>query len=842
MSEYQDGHQDRRNSDLILAQGEYALLQDGTNGQVQTLVGPYKHSIAGTDQLVKYVLSKNRFVPCQKSEAIQSCVSAREGQYVVLHNPTQDERDGGSIHPPKGRSDTVKLHQGRKVVLPGPVDFALFPGQAAEVLDGHQLRSNQYLVVRVYNEDEARKNWGSAVVKSAEGEKANAKKATGVSGQDLTIGQLINIKGTEVSYYIPPNGIEVVPDSSTGDLVREALTLQRLTYCILLGEDGEKRYVRGPAVVFPEPTEKFVEQNKSPKYKAIELNDNMGLYIKVISDYEENGKKYKAGDELFITGKEQRIYFMRAEHSLIRYGKDEMIHYSVAIPKGEARYVLNKETGEVKTVCGPLMYLPNPIKEVIVRRILDPRTCGLWFPGNQEALEANLQHMQDINLIDELDQDRDMESMIGSYSMAGLSDAVLRSSMEKSARDVYGSAAMHQERKASDAMTRNRNFTPPRSITLNTKYDGAVAINVWTGYAIQIVNRAGDRRVVEGPATVLLEYDETLEVLKMSTGKPKNTDNLLKTVYLRVKNNKISDIIHAQTSDLVDVEIKVSYTTNFEGDPEKWFDVENYVKFLCDHMRSILRNKIKRVGIEEFISNTTDIVRDTVLGAATEKGGRPGRTFEENGMRISDVDVLATNIGDARIGDLLVRNQHSVVEENLRLKNQEIALANARKLEVIERELLDLRSDTQQKRHEIEMKEFEAQARLRDVELTTEVASQDSLDEISTRKLVRRKAVNDQDIAVKQAETEIEVSAHERKMAAVTPDLIAALEANGEHQLATMLAQNLPQADGQLGALLGVSGFENLLSALHEGRSIRGNGSRIPAGRRASAKKQAATE
>lgn len=37
-----------------------------------------------------------------------------------------------------------------------------------------------------------------------------------------------------------------------------------------------------------------------------------GLYIKVIAPYDEGGKNYKVGDELFITGKDQMIYFPRA--------------------------------------------------------------------------------------------------------------------------------------------------------------------------------------------------------------------------------------------------------------------------------------------------------------------------------------------------------------------------------------------------------------------------------------------------------------------------------------------------------------------------------------------------
>lgn len=56
--------------------------------------------------------------------------------------------------------------------------------------------------------------------------------------------------------------------------MRNAVTLERLEYCILLDEDGNKRFIEGPDVVFPEPTERFVEKNGFRKFKAIELNES----------------------------------------------------------------------------------------------------------------------------------------------------------------------------------------------------------------------------------------------------------------------------------------------------------------------------------------------------------------------------------------------------------------------------------------------------------------------------------------------------------------------------------------------------------------------------------------
>jgi hypothetical protein len=69
-----------------------------------------------------------------------------------------------------------------------------------------------------------------------------------------------------------------------------------------------------------------------------------------------------------------------------------------------------------------------------------------------------------------------------------------------------------------------RRITQPRSITLETKYQGVPTAEIWTGYAVLVVSKSGKRRVVKGPMAVQLEYDESFEVLQLSTGKPKTTD------------------------------------------------------------------------------------------------------------------------------------------------------------------------------------------------------------------------------------------------------------------------------------------------------------------------------
>lgn len=397
-----------RDRDLIISQNQFATVLDKTKGIIGVCVGPFKTSLAGTDQPVRYDEEKREFVECDIQVAIKQFPVARDGSYLVLENPAKDDR-----HPKQGASGMEELDYGRKVNIRGPVTFPLWAGQIAKVIPGHNLKSNEYLLVRVYNEDEAIKNWTDAVIKPQSGvvnieekedkeekekkeendkksKKEQSKKEDDIQKEkpDLTTGKQLIIKGTEVSFYIPPTGIEVLPEID-GNFVRRAVTLERLEYCILLDEGGNKRYVKGPAVVFPEPTETFIVENTSKKFRAIELNEISGIYIKTIADYkDEDGKEHKVGDELFITGKERMIYYPREEHAIVKYGDQEK-HFAVAIPVGEARYVLNRLSGEIALKKGPCMFLADPRTEVIVRRVLDPKAAAIWFPGNEEAIEYN---------------------------------------------------------------------------------------------------------------------------------------------------------------------------------------------------------------------------------------------------------------------------------------------------------------------------------------------------------------------------------------------------------------------------------------------------------------------
>lgn len=770
-----------RDSDLVLPPQTFAYVLDSTKGKVSVGVGPFKSSLSNTDKLVIWNPNVRKFTEVNNAEqAIQVFASAGEGEYIVLENPA--ESNG---HPGSGtNADAATLEHGRKVNIPGPVSFALWPGQVAQAIEGHHLRHNQYLIVRVYDPEQARQNWSDAVV-APQGEA----EVDIVSTRDFAMGQLIVIKGTDVSFYIPPTGIEVVREAGSG-FVREAVTLEQLEYCILLDENGEKRFVKGPDVVFPSPTETFVQQTTENglqrKFRAIELNPHSGIFVKVVDEYEENGETFPVGRELFITGETDPIYFPRAEHSIIKYG-DKTVHHAVAIPEGEGRYVLDRDTGEVNLVSGPKMFLPDPRTEVVVLRILDPHVVQLLYPGNSEAEAVNSRRAE---LSGRLGPEEHLTQDISASAIAtAAAYSTVRGAQYKGI-DTPG-----------ETMRRGTSFTPPRSIVLDTKYEGAVTVNVWPGYAILVTDKSDHRRVEIGPKAVLLEYDESLMPLTLSTGRPKDDKNLLRTAYLRVINNQVSDRVEVETSDLVVVTIDIGYRVNFVGDTQadqqKWFAIENYVKVLTDHCRSRLRNVAKRHSIDDFYGNPIDIIRDALLGASMD-GEREGMSFAENGMKLYDVEVLSVAINDPSVSSLLLNAQQEALRSTIELSLAEARSERLEKLEELKRQDAANQEQTRVTMAGHVLADVERQ-RARQLELIT-TEQEAAVASAMVNDLRRKEAEEDErqelEFAQQRQELEIqrlkdETESYLARLGGIDEGLITAIQNLGDKNFVTQLTEAL---------------------------------------------------
>lgn len=790
-------------SEFILAAGEYGFYIDKSKGIVSVLVGPYQKSLTvNTESPMVYDARADRLIVTHVGQAQLRFPNAKQGQYIVLHNPAEENR-----HPAKGSSAAVDLQMGQKIIVPGPVEFPLWPMQRAEIIDGHQLRTDQYLIVQVYDETEAEKNKGQGFTK-------RVKKSKGVAGQkpeqtlpDLTaaqasdnqypttVGHSFIVKGTDVAFYIPPTGYEVVPEEKDGrtEFVRTAVSLERLEYCSLLDENGNRRIEIGPQVVFPEPTENFVSYDKGNlKFPAVELDATKGLHIKVTEDYTEgegeNKKEFKRGEEYFITGKEQLIYFPRAEHAIVSYG-GTFLHHGIAIPSGEGRYVQKRKEGNVELIEGPRTYLPNPIDEIVVRRVLTEKEAQLIYPGNSTVAAANqkLRQSADVARGEPL---RAMSSLVGDpYTMR----------RSTSAAETFAGAGLSMlDREVSNSA---------RTITLDSKFEGAVRINVWPGFAVMIVNGKGDRRVVQGPATTLLQYDETLHRFALSTGTPKTSQQPIEGVYLQTSANSVSDLIEVETQDLCRLSLRLSYRVNFEGtgqgQQEKWFAVADYVGLLTTTLRSILRKAAKQHGVLEFLQQAADIVRDILLGKAEAGHERKGKTFAENGMRLYDVDVLDVIIKDENVKTLIDNEQLSIFKHGLKLtqvgrqKDEAEAENNLAQLRVkLAHELSAADSEAKKTEAEAAGALAELQASLG---RALEKARAEAKQELEAIELSITKAKQDHEhdkvraaVEAERLRSEIETLAHEKLLTALAASKLPdALQHVGEGNLLRELSKNL---------------------------------------------------
>ena len=779
--------------DLVLNPNQYSYVLDKTKGNISCWVGPCKTSLSTSDALVRFNERTKEFETCDYDHALNLFCCAPENWYIILKNPVD-----GDKHPTAGTANTTPetMSIGKKVNIRGPVSFALYPGQMAKVIRGHALRTNQYLLARVYEADAANHNQGEVI--DAKGNKVENTVTNCVNGQILVI------KGTEISFYIPPTGIEVIPieNNPQKGYVREAVTLERLEYCILKDENGNKRYVHGPEVVFPKPTETFVTSPRGGVvFKAIELSKISGIYVKVIAEYTDDKKKvHPVGEEMFITGADQMIYYPRPEHAIINYD-NKVMHHAIAIPEGEGRYIMDRLTGEIKTIKGPAMYLPDPRTEVVVRRKLTPNQCHLWYPGNGDVLAYN-----------EGLSEKSVEKSLRTNNKSISADNFWNTVSANNCSYLNETVTTLSDIEASASVSRGTSYTKPRTITLDNKYEGVVSVDVWTGYAVDVISKNGERKVVCGPQTILLDYDQTLEALELSTGRPKNTDHTIKTVYLRHENNKVTDIIDVETKDFVKATVKISYCVNFDKKlQDKWFNIDNYVKYLCDRERSLIKKYVKNYTIDEFYQNYSSIVHDIAVDNIDngEQGDtdRPwGRYFEENGMYVYDAEVLNLNV-QSDIEELLTEHQYEMVKKNLELADAEKNVQIAEALIEAEKKEQELRYDKTVNKLELQKLESEKkiamQAELNRAQEAERVAAKQAeadlqvlIDKVHEANLAREQAEADQRQKNAEAAAALEKQKQDayaetvsKIMASIGPDLVAAMTTKSNEDMLSAVTE-----------------------------------------------------
>jgi major vault protein len=326
----------------------------------------------------------------------------------------------------------------------------------------------------------------------------------------------------------------------------------------------------------------------------------------------------------------------------------------------------------------------------------------------------------------------------------------------------------------------------------------AISVYIPPSYAVLVT--AKDRReVVRGPRTRILSFDEDLEVLTLSTGKPKTDEALLRTCFLQTDGNKVSDIVRVKTSDHVELDVTLSYRVSFVAGEdgkgaERWFNVKNYVALLCDHLGSIVRGAVRATRIEDFHARSTDVIRSVILGERKD-GKRDGRKFEENGMMVYDVEVLDVRILDEDVKKLLSDSQRTAIVSELAKKHEGFRLEDENLKEQVNQAVIGARSATLIKERELEAAKralCEARTssavevdRLEKVgKATNESASMGILAE------ARAKA-GEQELSLENQALAAKVEAFRSQMGALQPELIATLKLLGNQYASAEITKNL---------------------------------------------------
>lgn len=356
--------------------------------------------------------------------------------------------------------------------------------------------------------------------------------------------------------------------------------------------------------------------------------------------------------------------------------------------------------------------------------------------------------------------------------------------------------------------------------------DRAITVDVPPSTAVMVVSPRR-REVVVGPALRVLGYDEELEVLSLSTGRPKSAAQPLETCFLQIAGNKVSDVVPVRTRDHVELEVSLSYRVSFTdagGRPERWFSVRDYVALLCDHMGSILRAAAREVPVERLHAEATPLVRAAILGDKRPGEARAGRVFEENGMCVYDVEVLDVRILDDEVRALLAAAQRSAIAgeiEKTRLANA-AGVEDAR--EAARRSHIAARLETLAHEEALAEREAAAARAAQEAKLAREERDALARAEREARALsIAREAeagARDRELAQERARLEAQTTAFAAQMSALAPELVATLKTLGHERLAADLTKHL----GPLSILGGESVAdvaERLIGSLPVGAGAR---------------------
>lgn len=751
---------ERGSRKIPVTEREFLWVQDDDKGEVVLHVGPTMVSPTAADRIV--VDDNNGRFREDVSGRPQRMVEVDDNQYAVLENPLLEADQGPNGRFKPGRNESRPLKNGTRKMIPGPCSFWLRPGQRCEVRDAHELGSSQYLVVKVYGEVDDEAPYYNITAKSAAiretTDDTDAEQLSDVDiGIELTRGQLIVIRGLDTQFYIPPTGLDIVPDTSIDS---DGTRLDARAAAAMLAQ------VETIASPTPEPVPDFASNLMNAAEEAIEEDEDDDEYYREVQKRaprsRNRNKKSKGAmpppppqqqrrmppppvpqaggaslladagpSSSMILGNIAQIPALRqAVEKEAR--KARLVRDAVVLGEKEYCVIINAD-GKRQIKVGPARVFPGPYDqfqyegsanrvyeayELLPQRALWvrfiapmprtqlskhlPRNIKLeedqYEPGDELLITGVNTFFFPFNEIEILspsngqpifgnDHSKVFIEAIGIDQKSGIYCSDLATGEVKLVR---GKCSYLVDPRKEVHIARR---VPPEDwnnwIAFGEKHKMArEPINTWWALSIIVppntaclATSANSQRVIEGPCVTLLEYEERLVPLQLSTGVPKNEDNALETCFLRVVGNRVSDAITVETADFVEVRVRVSYGVTFQREKKNlWFGTENYVQVMCEHLRSLVRNVCRGQSLIDLWPKLPALIRDTILGKKDGDNARPGRSFEEYGFVVTEVEVLSSQIQDENIGDLMrqMQNESVALQIGDRQANEKYESANKR--------------------------------------------------------------------------------------------------------------------------------------------------------------------
>jgi hypothetical protein len=697
---------ENKQRELVLADNQTVLIQDGSTGTIYVTRGAHKEALAAEFKFVKLVGRTFVVLPSEEElSGIRAFTVAREGQYVVLMNPAVDTTKKMS----KGKNEAIPLEVGKSVVIRGPVEFPLWPGQEADVIDGHSMTVSQYIRIRITGEI-SQTDAASLRALIREDWQQNQKEQTEAP---LAIGSEYLVRGRMTSFFIPPTGVTVlkaddrVTSSRVNGYVMNGVQLDADEYAKLRNRTGRISYVRGSTTVIPCEDQVFetVDVN-NPKFKAVSIDENSGVLLRTLVELTPDEIQRRIGDARIVfapvsgldedrldTADFERTFLTPMQSVAAEPPPEEIEHSGGNQEQIESKKLPDESAAKDET---------TPTEEI--------KELGSKLPPGTELVIWRQKR-----LIFPVDGIEIVRKFCATHILPGTARYV-KNLLTGKTRIVKGEVLYLTDPRCEEFVTRR---IPQNVIDLwfpgstGNEYDPELVpcITIPQGTAATIQRNGSEdqkttRRVICGFAAYFLEWDETLATMRISgsrAGQPKDYKEARTICYLWIQGNRINDTTICRSREDCEIELKFTLTVDFDSDKRNaWFNVDDYVYLVCEEVRAKLRGGLLATPIDELATNYVDIIRDIALGIKPPGGHREGILFPRFGARLVDIYVNSFFIQDPKLRARLAEIQMLGIDESVQTRmaalrlnglKQRAEIAQERQRIEIEVATIDARKD-----------------------------------------------------------------------------------------------------------------------------------------------------